>query len=139
MTKPYPTRVALTGRILVGFIFVLSGLAKLASTQVVTAGHIVSDGFPLDTVPALVLGTLEIIGGAALGLGYKARGVAFALAAFVLVTSFLFHRFWAIPPEMQFAQQLLFIKNLAVIGGLLFIAGTATAADVEESRLRSVR
>ena len=73
----------------------------------------------------MLLGAFEILSGIWLGLGYKLRFVAPALAAFVLVTNFVFHSFWAFAPEYQFAQQLLFMKNLSVIGGLLLVAAIA--------------
>lgn len=117
--------LVLSGRIILATMFVVSGLAKLASTHVQTTGYVVSDGFPLSTEPALLLGAFEILSGIWLGLGYKLRFVAPALAAFVLVTNFVFHSFWAFAPEYQFAQQLLFMKNLSVIGGLLLVAAIA--------------
>ena len=129
-----PTRpLVLSGRILLATMLVVSGLAKLASTHVQTTGYVVSDGFPLSTEPALLLGTFEILSGIWLGLGYKLRWVALALAAFVLVTNFVFHGFWAFAPEYQFAQQLLFMKNLSVIGGLLLVAAIAGAAESQSS------
>jgi putative oxidoreductase len=40
---------------------------------------------------------------------------------FTLVATFLFHNFWAMPADQAFVQQLMFMKNLAITGGLLFV------------------
>lgn len=117
-----------SGRVLLALMFVVSGLAKLASTHVQTTGYVVSDGFPLDTFPALGLGGFEILCGACLAVGYRPRLVALVSAAFVLGASFVFHAFWTVEPQDQFALQLLFMKDLSLIGGLLLIAGAASTS-----------
>ena len=45
-----------------------------------------------------------------------------SLAGFTLVASFLFHNFWALPADQVMMQQLMFFKNVAVVGGLLVLA-----------------
>lgn len=60
--------------------------------------------------------------------GFAARWAALALAAFTLAASFLFHPFWSVPADQQFMQQLLFMKNLAVTGGLLILAALGPGA-----------
>ena len=56
--------------------------------------------------------------------GYGTRIAALALALFTLVASFFFHAFWAVPAEQAFVVQLLFFKNIAVVGGLLALAAS---------------
>ena len=46
---------------------------------------------------------------------------ALALALFTLAAAVIFHDYWAMPAEQQFMQQLLFMKNLSIAGGLLFV------------------
>jgi putative oxidoreductase len=123
-----PVTLISSGRVLLGLMFVVSGLAKIASTHVQTTGYVVSDGFPLDTLPALGLGMFEVLCGACFAVGYRLRLVALVAAVFVLGASFVFHAFWAVGPQDQFAQQLLFMKNLSMIGGLLLIAGAGSAS-----------
>jgi putative oxidoreductase len=50
---------------------------------------------------------------------------ALVLAAFTLVATVIFHAFWAVPAEQAFMQQLMFFKNIGVIGGLLVLAAAA--------------
>ncbi|MEO8542546.1 MAG: DoxX family protein [Burkholderiaceae bacterium] len=125
MDKSTLTPLVFTGRILIATMLAISGLAKLASTHVQTTGYVVSDGFPLETAPALLLGAMEILGGICLGLGYRIRLTALAMALLVIGTNLLFHHFWTFAPEFQFAQQLLFMKNLSIAGGLFMLAGIA--------------
>lgn len=111
-----------TGRILVAVMLGVSGLAKFASIDV-TAGYVASEGLPLDTPYALLLGGIELALGLAIGLGFKQRASALAAAAYLFVLNLALHRFLSVEPQFQFAQQILFMKNLSIIGGLIFIAG----------------
>ena len=64
---------------------------------------------------------LELIAGAMLAFGWKARWAAIALALFTLVSMFIFHAYWSVPADQVQNQQIHFMKNLAIIGGLLVV------------------
>jgi len=113
--------LALTGRILLALMFVLSGFSKLGNISG-TAGYIASGGLPFPSLLAVLVGLLELLGGLGLALGFKARWAALALGVFTLLASVLFHKFWAAPPDQQMLQQLMFMKNLAVAGGMFVVA-----------------
>jgi putative oxidoreductase len=112
--------VTLIGRILMAAIFVSSGFQKLGAFAG-TAGYIASRGLPLPEVGAVIAIVVEIGAGLALILGFKARWAALALAIFTVAATFLFHNFWTYPADQQFMQMLMFWKNLAMTGGLLFV------------------
>ena len=116
-------------RVLLALMFVLSGISKLTGLEG-TAGYIASTGLPAPTLLALGAGVVELAGGVLLVIGWQARWAALALAAFTLLASVLFHNFWAMPADKAFMQQLMFLKNLSVVGGLLFVfaygAGTVS-------------
>jgi putative oxidoreductase len=107
-------------RLLLALMFVASGISKLTGLQG-TAGYIGSVGLPMPMVLAVGAGVLEVVAGVMLIVGWQARWAALALAAFTIMASLLFHNFWAMPKEQQFMQQLMFMKNLAVTGGMLFV------------------
>jgi putative oxidoreductase len=111
---------ALVGRVLLAAMFVLAGYSKIGGFDG-TVGYIASKGLPLPS--ALAVGTiaLELVAGIALAVGYKARWAALALAAFTLLASVLFHAYWAMPVDQQSIQRLMFMKNLAVTGGMLMV------------------
>jgi putative oxidoreductase len=54
-------------------------------------------------------------------VGYQARIGATLLAIFIVLATVFFHNFWALPSEEQQAQMVQFMKNLAILGGLLLI------------------
>jgi len=108
------------GRILLTLIFFMSGLHKITDWES-SAGYMASKGMPAVSFFLGMAIILEIGGGLSVLLGYKARLGALALIIFVIPATFLFHNFWAMPAEQQQIQMILFMKNLAMIGGLLFV------------------
>lgn len=129
------TPVLLIARILLALMFILAGFGKFAGLAG-TAGYIASKGLPMPMVLAVLTAALEVLGGLAIAIGFHARIAALALAVFTLLASIIFHNFWAVPAEQQMVQQLMFMKNLAVAGGLLlvFVFG-AGQASVDSRRL----
>jgi putative oxidoreductase len=73
-------------------------------------------------VAAAVAILVEVGGGLALIAGFGTRFAAIALAVFTLVATFAFHNYWAMPADKVMIQQLMFFKNIAVVGGLLALA-----------------
>ena len=118
-TQGIPVLIA---RILLALMFLLAGISKFAGLEG-TAGYIASQGLPLPQLLAVGTATLEVVGAVLLILGWQARWAALALAAFTLLASVLFHNFWAMPAEQQMVQQLMFMKNISVVGGLLVVFG----------------
>jgi putative oxidoreductase len=119
--------MALFGRVLLALVFLLSGIGKLRGFDG-TVAYISSVGLPLPSVLAALALALEIVAGVALILGYRTRWAALALAAFTLVAAFLFHNFWSMPEQAQVMQQIMFLKNLAIAGGLLMVAAYGPGA-----------
>jgi putative oxidoreductase len=119
--------MALIGRVLLALVFLLSGIGKLRGFDG-TMAYISSVGLPLAGVLAALALALEIVAGVALILGYRTRWAALALAAFTLVAAFLFHNFWSMPEPAQVMQQIMFLKNLAIAGGLLMVAAYGPGA-----------
>jgi putative oxidoreductase len=104
---------ALTGRLLLSAIFIISGLSKLAAPAA-TIGYIESVGLPLAPLGFALAVAVEVLGGFALIAGYRSRLVAAGLAGFTLATALVFHNDLA--DQNQFIH---FFKNIAMIGGLL--------------------
>ena len=119
--------LSLAGRLLLAVLFLPAGFGKLTGFAG-TAGYIASAGLPLPQVAAAVAVVVEIVGALALIAGYGTRVAAIVLAAFTLVATFIFHAYWAVPAEQQMVQQLMFFKNVAVVGGLLMLAAWGAGA-----------
>jgi putative oxidoreductase len=117
----------LIGRLLLAALFLPAGLSKLTGFEG-TVGYIASVSLPMPTVAAAAALVVEILGSIALIIGFQTRIAAAVLAVFTLVASVFFHAFWAAAPEQAFVQQLLFFKNIGVIGGLLVLASSGAGA-----------
>jgi putative oxidoreductase len=125
--------LALIGRILLAVLFVPAGFGKIAGFAG-TVGYATAMGMPLPQVGVAVALVVELVGGLALLLGYQTRYAALALAFFTLVASYFFHGYWALPGDQQMMQQLLFFKNIAVVGGLLGFAAFGAGAFSLDAR-----
>lgn len=126
--------VVVAGRVLLALMFVLAGIAKLGNLEG-TAGYMASGGLPGSAALAALVGVFEVAGGLMLAIGFQARIAALALGVFTLVASVLFHRYWAAPAGQAMVQQLMFMKNLAVAGGMFMVAALgAGPASVDARR-----
>jgi len=112
--------VTLLGRILLAWLFIPAGWGKIAGFAGVT-GYIASKGVPLPEVAAAIAIAAELGLGILLLIGWQARWAALGLAIFVAVITPIFHNFWAVPDAQKMMQMQAFWKNLAVVGGLLFV------------------
>jgi len=104
---------SLVGRILLSAIYLISGLSKLAAPAA-AIGYITSAGLPFAPLGLAIAVVVEILGGAALIVGYRTRFVAAVLAVFTVATALGFHSNLA--DQGQFIH---FFKNIAMAGGLL--------------------
>lgn len=104
---------SLGGRILMALIFVLAGLNKIGAIEG-TQGYMEAMGVPGILIYPTIL--FEIGTGLAIMVGYQTRIVALALAGFCLVSAVIFHS--DLGDQVQFV---LFMKNLAMAGGFLFL------------------
>lgn len=111
----------LAGRILLTYVFVLAGYDKIVGFAG-TAGYMTKYGMPL--VEPLLVGAIviEVVAGLMLAVGLKARWAAWALFLYIIPTTLIFHAYWAVPPEQAYGQMIQFQKNLAIMGGMLYVA-----------------
>lgn len=123
----------LAGRVLISAMFLNSGLAKV-SGYTGTQGYMESVGVPGALLPLVI--ALEVLGAVAVIVGYRTRLAAGALAAFTLAAAVLFHS------GADQMQQLLFMKNVAVAGGFLFLVARGAgdwSVDARRELLTSTR
>lgn len=111
---------SLLGRNLLSLIFVASGMGKMADWSG-TAGYMASRGMvavPFFLTMAILF---EVIGGLLVLTGFKARWGAAALFLFLIPVTAIFHNFWALEQMERQMQMIHFMKNLAIMGGLLVV------------------
>ncbi|MGN6110424.1 MAG: DoxX family protein [Kofleriaceae bacterium] len=131
---PRPT-TALIGRILIGTIFVVSGLGKLTHLDQ-TAGFMASVGIPSPHGLAILAGLAELLGGLSLVFGLLSRLGALGLMLFLIPTTLLFHNFWRFSGPEQQTQLVNFLKNLAIFGGLLLMFAYGPGRYSLDARMR---
>ena len=127
MLKNYDNHFTLIGRLLLAFLFLPAGISKIMNFGR-TVGYITSNGLPLPEVGAVIAIIIEVGGGLALLAGYKTRYASLLLALFTLAAAVLFHNYWGVSADKATIQQLLFNKNIAVVGGLLILAVAGAGA-----------
>lgn len=110
----------LIGRILIAFIFIFAGFGKVTGFDG-TVGYIASKGLPLPQLAAVVAIIIELGGGILLIAGWKARWAAAAMLVFTAMTALIFHNFWAVPADQAQNQMIHFMKNVSMMGGLLYV------------------
>jgi putative oxidoreductase len=111
---------SLIGRVGIAVLFLWAGYGKLAHMDG-NVGYMKAYGIPAADLliwPALLA---ELIGGALILVGWKARWAALALALFTIPATFIFHAYWGVPADQVMNQQIHFMKNLAILGGLLSV------------------
>ncbi len=125
--------LALVARVLLALMFVTAGYSKIGGFDG-TAAYIASKGLPLPSVLAALAIVVELGAGLALIAGFKARWAALLLAGFTLLASFIFHNYWALPADQQGMQMLMFMKNIAITGGLLMVVALGAGGWSFDSR-----
>ena len=103
----------LGGRILLASLFLISGVGKISAYSA-TAGFMASAGVPGALLPVVI--AVEVLGAAAVIVGWQTRIVAFLLAGFSLLSALIFHNDFA-----DQIQMVMFLKNLSIAGGFLVL------------------
>jgi putative oxidoreductase len=109
------------GRVLLSVIFVLSGLGKIPHFHDV-AGMMAQKGIPVATAALVITLLIEIGGGLMVLTGFGARYAALIIFLWLIPVTLVFHHFWGIPAADKEGQIVNFLKNVAIMGGLLILA-----------------
>jgi putative oxidoreductase len=127
----------LAARILFAQLFIVSGVGKVGS-YAGTAAFMGAVGLPLPQMLLLITIAVEIGGGALLIVGWHARWAAAALCVFTFLASLIIHPFWNSDAGSFLSQLNHFMKNFAIMGGLLYViaygAGPLSVDTVRAAR-----
>lgn len=124
----------LVGRILMSVIFVMSGIIKFKMFSGMV-GMVAAKGLPMPQVALAAAATIELLGGLAILAGFQTKLASWILFLFLIPTTFLFHNFWTMSGMEQMDNIAHFMKNMAIMGGLLILAANGAGAySVDSSR-----
>ncbi|WP_042777796.1 DoxX family protein [Sinorhizobium fredii] len=134
--------IVLVGRVLLSIIFIVSGVGKL-SDPAGTAGMITNAGWPAATALAYLAGLFELVAGLAVLVGFQTRIASYLLAAFCLVTAFVFHSGPINIPDFPEAangllsvfNQIMMMKNITIAGAFLVLGSFGPGALSLDARL----
>lgn len=120
MTLKHPA-IPFLGRLLIVYIYATSGVAKIldwkGNIQYMSAHHL-----PMIPVLLALALIIEVGGSICLLTGYQARWAAFIMFGYTVLLTILLHNYWAYTGMAAGGQETHFRKNLAIAGGLLFVA-----------------
>ena len=112
--------LALLGRILFSLIFILSGFKHFNHETITYAAN---QGVPLPFFLVPFSGVLGLIGGISILIGYQARIGAWLIILFLVPVTLMIHAFWdGQTPEAIALQEIMFLKNISILGGAFLIA-----------------
>ena len=117
---------SVVARVLLAHIFVMAGMNKIVG-YAGTQGYMESMGVPGMLLPLVIL--VEVGAGLAIIIGWQTRLAAFALAGFTVLSALIFHN--NLGEQMQ---MIMFMKNLAIAGGLLLLAEHGAGAFSLDNR-----
>ena len=123
---PWTDVADLAARIALAAIFVMSGADKLFAHTTQNVQMMAAYGVPLAGLLVYPAGIVELAAGLALAVGYHGRLAALLLALFTVGVTPVFHAFWAAPADQALMQMIMFMKNLALFGGLLHVVARGT-------------
>jgi putative oxidoreductase len=110
----------MAGRVLIAYIFLLSGIGKIGGFTATAAG-MASKGIPLAEVVLVITIVIELAGATMLIVGWHTRLAATAILLWLIPVTFIYHAYWAVEAVQVRMQTVQFNKNLAIMGGLLYI------------------
>jgi len=111
----------LIGRIIVGIYFIYSGIRHFTNLNMM-AGYAGSKGVPMPKIAVPASGSLIVIGGLSILLGFQPLIGVIAILLFLVPTTFMMHNFWSVQDPMQKMNEMInFTKNWALIGYTLMI------------------
>ncbi|MGF0537138.1 DoxX family protein [Agrobacterium sp. ES01] len=136
------TNVAiLVARILLSFMFIMSGFGKLTDPAA-TAGMITGAGLPAATALAYLAGAFELLAGIAVLVGFQTKIAAILLALFCVFTGLVFHsgtvaiEGWpdAALGWINTLNMIMMMKNITLAGGYLLLATVGAGAYSIDAR-----
>lgn len=102
-----------------------------------TSAYMASKGLPAIPLLLAIAAAVEVLGGLSVITGTFARAGALALVVYLIPTTLVFHDFWTLEGAARQAQMVHLLKNLSIIGGLLFLIGVGAGRVSVDDKIKS--
>ena len=116
----------LAGRVLLGMPFMISGMQKLMNLDQFAAA-LVKGGISESMAPILAMigAVVETVGALFVLFGFVTSWASLVMIAFLVIGTFIAHRFWEFEGEIRQLHLFNFEKNVMLAGAfcLLYVAG----------------
>ena len=113
--------LAVVGRLFIVTIFIMSAVGNKIPNFSGVAQYMGAEGVPAPQIMLAGAIVFLIVGGLSILLGLYARVGAVLLFTFLVLATYFFHDFWNMEGEAVQAQTIQFMKNLSMMGTMLFI------------------
>jgi putative oxidoreductase len=122
----------LVGRIAVAILFIWSSIGKFEDPGGF-AGEVGAMGGPSSSILVIIAAIVELVGALGILLGFWTRLAALMLFVYTIIATLIGHHFWTFadawvkleggggPVNLHLDQEIHFLKNLVILGGLLFV------------------
>jgi len=127
---------SLGSRVMIATIFLLSAVGNKIPQFKGVAAYMASEGVPQPHVMLAGAIVFLIVGSISVVLGFKTRIGAGLLLVFLVLATYFFHDFWNFQGAEQQAQMIQFMKNLSLMGTMLFLMANGPGAFSLDSRSR---
>lgn len=126
---------SLLGRVMIATIFLMSAVGNKIPKFNDVAGYMASEGVPQPQIALagailfLIVGSLSVIA------GFQIRFGAGLLLVFLVLATYYFHDFWNMEGQEQQMQMIQALKNLSLMGTMLFLMANGAGGMSLDSRL----
>jgi putative oxidoreductase len=119
---------SVVGRIMIATIFLLSAVGNKIPQFDAIAGYMASEGVPAPQVMLAGAIAFLIVGSVSVVLGFHARFGATLLLIFLVLATYYFHDFWKFEGAERQNQMIQFMKNLSMMGAMVFVVANGPGA-----------
>ena len=125
---------SLVSRVMIAAIFLISAVGNKIPKFNDVVGYMAAEGVPLPNVALVGAIVVLIIGSLSVIAGFRIRIGAGLLLAFLVLATYFFHDFWQFEGHEQQLQMIQFMKNLSLMGTLLFLMANGAGAMSLDAR-----
>lgn len=122
------------GRVMIAVIFLSSAVGNKIPQFNDVAGYMAAEGVPAPQVMLAGAIAFLIVGGLSVIVGYKTRIGAALLLTFLALATYYFHDFWTFEGQDRQMQMIQFMKNLALMGTMVFLIANGAGRGSWDAR-----